>query len=231
MSCPTKIYTPESQLPIILDVSLPPGLILGHPRSSYAWVPASCDPWCKPSPWTLPWAEADVMSCPTKIYTPESQLPIILDVSLPPGLILGHPRSSYAWVPASCDPWRKPSPWTLPWAEADVMSLVLVLSPTLSAQDSYTDLRVWTQCYPNNGPIQTTVTWSLSAGWSQCSLTRWQSPPIITEVGVSFDWHHTWVMWKITGGFRVIAPFNMLHCNSPHKALMNKLLGMMTPIG
>ena len=87
------------------------------------------------------------------------------------------------------------------------MSLVLVLSPTLSTQDPYTDLRVWTQCYPNNGPIQTTVTWSLSAGWSQSSLTRWQSPPIITEVGMSFDWHHTWVMWKITGGFRVIAPF------------------------
>ena len=44
------------------------------------------------------------------------------------------------------------------------MSLVLVLSPTLSTQDPYTDLRVWTQCYPNNGPIQTTVTWSLPAG-------------------------------------------------------------------
>ena len=28
------------------------------------------------------------------------------------------------------------------------MSLVLVLSPTLSAQDPYTELRVWTQCYP-----------------------------------------------------------------------------------
>ena len=89
------------------------------------------------------------------------------------------------------------------------MSLVLVLSPTLSTQDPYTDLRVWTQCYPNNGPIQTTVTWSLPAGRSQRSLTRWQSPPIITEVGVSSDWHHTWVMWKITGGFRVIAPFTL----------------------
>ena len=145
--------------------------------------------------------------CPTKIYTPESQLPIILNVSLPPGLILGHPRSSYAWVPASHHPQHKPSPWTLPQAEADVMSLVLVLSPTLSTQDPYTDLWVWTQCYSNNGPIQTTVTWSLPAGWSQSSLTRWQSPPIITYVGVSFNWHHTWVMWKITGGFRVVAPF------------------------
>ena len=87
------------------------------------------------------------------------------------------------------------------------MSLVLVSSPTLSTQDPHTDLWVWTQCYPNNGPIQTTVTWSLSAEWSQSSFTRWQSPPIITEMGVSFNWHHTWVMWKITGGFRVIAPF------------------------
>ena len=82
--------------------------------------------------------------CPTKIYTPESQLPVIIDISLPPGLILGHPRSSYAWVLASCHPWHRPSPWTLPWVEADVMSLVLVLSPTLSTQDPYTDLRVWT---------------------------------------------------------------------------------------
>ena len=144
----------------------------------------------------------------SKIYTPESQLHIILNVSLPPGLILGHPRSSYAQVPASHHPWCKPSPWTLPRAEADVMSLVLVLSPTLSAQDPYTDLQVWTQCYPNNGPIQTTVTWSLPAGWSQSSLTRWQSPPIITLVGMSSSWHHTWLIWKITGGFRVIAPFN-----------------------
>ena len=51
------LYT-ESQLPIVLDVSLPPGL-LGHPRSShiqdlYTQVPASCCPWCKPSPWTHP---------------------------------------------------------------------------------------------------------------------------------------------------------------------------------
>ena len=127
------LYT-ESQLPIILNVSLPPGL-LGHPRSShiqdlYTQVPASHHPRHKPSP----------------------------------GLILGHPRSSYARVPASCHPQCKPSPWTLPWAEADVTSLVLVLSPTLSAQDPYTDLRVWTQCYPNNGPIQTTVSWSLPAG-------------------------------------------------------------------
>ena len=72
------------------------------------------------------------------LYT-ESQLPIVLDISLPPGLILGHPRSQ-ARAPASRCPQRKSSPRTLPWAEADVMSLVLVLSPTLSAQDPYTDL-------------------------------------------------------------------------------------------
>ena len=48
------------------------------------------------------------------IYTPESQLPIALNVSL--------------------------SPWTPLWAEADVPSLVLVLSPTPSAQDLYTGL-------------------------------------------------------------------------------------------
>ena len=88
------------------------------------------------------------------IYTPESQLPVILNVSLPPGLILGHPRSQ-ARAPASHCPQCKPSPWTLPWAEADVTSLVLMLSPTPSTQDPYTDLRVWTQCYLDNGPIQT----------------------------------------------------------------------------
>ena len=74
------------------------------------------------------------------IYTPKSQLPIVLDVSLPPGLILGHPRSQ-AQAPASHCPQCKPSPWTLPQAEADVTSLVLMLSQTPSTQDPYTGLQ------------------------------------------------------------------------------------------
>ena len=101
-----------------------------------------------------------------------------------------QPRSIHTQVPASCCPQHRPSPWTLPGfvldlhmpksqppavlniglppglflgsSETDVLSLVLVLSPTPSAQGPNTDLQVWTQCNPNNGPSQTTVTWSLS---------------------------------------------------------------------
>ena len=61
------------------------------------------------------------------IYTPESQLPIALNVSLPLGLLLGHPRS-LPQVPASSCPQRKPSPWTLPQVRADVIGLVLMSS-------------------------------------------------------------------------------------------------------
>ena len=71
-------------------------------------VPPSCHPWCKP----FPLDSLVILDLHTsKIYTPESQLPIVLNISLPPGLILSRPRSSYARVPASCHPWCKPSPW------------------------------------------------------------------------------------------------------------------------
>ena len=143
----------------------------------------------------------------SKIYTPESQLPIVLNVSLPPGLILGHPRSSYAWVPASHHPQCKPSPWTLPRAEADVMSLVLVLSPTLSTQDPYTDLWVWTQCYPQQ--------WS-NPDYCYLEPSSRVKPEQSHQMAVSTN--HNWggrVIWLTLHlsdvenyrGFRVIAPF------------------------
>ena len=72
----------------------------------YTQVPTSRCPQCKPFPLDSPWVILDLKS--------EPQLPIVLNVSL--------------------------SPWTLPWAEADVTSLVPMLSPTLSTQDPYTGL-------------------------------------------------------------------------------------------
>ena len=59
MTLPIRDLYTESQLPVVLNISLPPGL-LGHPRSC-----------------TFP-----------QSYTPESQLPVILNISLPPGIIL-----------------------------------------------------------------------------------------------------------------------------------------------
>ena len=89
----------------------------------------------------------------------------------------------------------------------DNMRLVLVLSPTLTNQGSNWDLRALTQCYPNTGPVKTTASWCLSWGEAQSSFTRWQAPPIPASVGVSSNGVALWVISKITGGFRVIAPF------------------------
>ena len=44
-------------------------------------------------------------------------------------------------------------------------------------------------------------------GWSWNSFTRWQAPSIPASVGVSFSGAALWVIPKITGGFRVLAPF------------------------
>ena len=48
------------------------------------------------------------------LYTPESQPPVVLNIGLPLDSSWVCPRSSYAWVPASCCPQHRPSPWTLP---------------------------------------------------------------------------------------------------------------------
>ena len=86
-------------------------------------------------------------------------------------------------------------------------SLVLVLSPTLTNQGSNQDLWALTQCYLNAGPVKTTASWCLSWRWSQSSFTKWQAPPILALVGVSSNGVALWVIPKITGGFRVVAPF------------------------
>ena len=73
----------------------------------YTRVPASHCPQCKPFPLDSPWVILDLK--------PEPQLPVVLNVSL--------------------------SPWTLPWAEADVNKPCPHVTPTPSTQDLYTGLR------------------------------------------------------------------------------------------
>ena len=85
----------------------------------YTRVPASHCPQCKPFPLDSPWVILDLK--------PEPQLPIVLNVSL--------------------------SPWTPPWAEADVTSLVLMLPQHERPRPVHWPLGVWPQSYLNNGPI------------------------------------------------------------------------------
>ena len=97
-----------------------------HPRSIHR-VPASCCPQRKPFP-------LDSL--------------VILD--------LASFHDLYTRVPAYHCPQRKPFPLDSSWAEADVTSLVLMLSPTPSApRPVHWPLRVWPQSYLNNGPILT----------------------------------------------------------------------------
>ena len=60
------------------------------------------------------------------------------------------------------------------------------------------DYRVWTQCYPNTSPIETTE-----------SGPRWQTPPILAWVSMSSNGTIFGVIPKITGVSRVIAPFTV----------------------
>ena len=121
----SQIYTPSPSFLLSHNVSLPPGL-LGHPRSCFF---------------------------PQSIH-PSPSFPLTLNVSLPPGLLVGHPRS----LPKSqlpIVPQHKPSPWTLPPGEVDVMGLVLwcPLTTLECPRPMHWPLRIWPQSYLNNGPI------------------------------------------------------------------------------
>ena len=117
----------------------------------------------------------------------------------------------YTRVPASHCPQCKPSPWTLPWAEADVPSLVLMLpqhqapktctlaseslAPKLPHQWSNLDSLI---CYPEPAsnirleePHQMAVSANHNLGGCVIQLRSY-----LTDI-----------IWKIIGGFRVITPF------------------------
>ena len=91
------------------------------------------------------------------------------------------------------------------------MSLVLVLSPTLSAQEPYTDLWVWTTMLPQQ--------WS-NPDYCYLEPSSRVKPEQPHQMAVSTN-HNLGgcVIWltsylidmKITGGFRVIAPFTAMY--------------------
>ena len=107
---------------------------------------------------------------PTKIY-------ICLSLSLMLPFNIGLPKTPPGLILDRC---HKPCPSVI---------------PNTDQPRPNTNLWVWTQCYPNIGPIQTTWVWPsvtptlaqsrllLSGvcheGWSQGSFTWWQSPPIL----------------------------------------------------
>ena len=98
--------------------------------------------------------------------------------------------------------------------------------PTLTNQGSNQGLWVLTQCYLNTGPVKTTKPWpSLASTLAQSRLScLYLLPGVCHGVklkqlhqmagtinssfgGCVIQWCCFWVNLKITGGFRVLAPF------------------------
>ena len=130
---------------------------------------------------------------------------------------MGHPRSQ-AQAPASHCPQCKPFPLDSPWAEADVISLVLMLSPTPSAQDPYTGLS-------ESGPkvtstmVQSRLFWCCPEPASNIRLEEPHQMAVSTNHNlgghvIQLRSYLIDIIRKIIGGFRVIAPFTTIRGNT-----------------
>ena len=113
---------------------------------------------------------------PTKIYIHPS-----LSLMLP--FNIGLPKTPHGFILDRC---HEPCPSVIPNTDQPRPNTDLQVSTWCYHNTSpIKTLWVLTQCYPNTGLIKTTAFWSMSWGWNQGSFTRWQSPPILAQVGVS----------------------------------------------
>ena len=107
-------------------------------------------------------------------------------------------------------PQHRPSPWTLPGLILDrCHEPCPSVIPNTDQPRPNTDLRVWTQYYPNTGPIQTTVTCVIRVKPRQLHQVAVSTNP--SSSGHVIQCHYLWGYSENYWGFQGYSPFQCVY--------------------